>query len=170
MAVITRFAPGELADDTVAGAASVADALSRGYPAGLTSIGLTNVKEFSSLINLAAVATGPSQRAATSAAVGDTIKLFKIPANHVVVAARLEVVTAGAGAGTFALTDGTNSLVAATAVNAVGQTFGLTPRSYAADTAVSLLVAGATVNTGIYRVVVMALDMTGQETTQLITG
>jgi hypothetical protein len=177
MAVITRFSPGPsaaeiLADQAVAGASDVANATSRGYPASVTNIGFTKIREFSNTFSLSAVTSGPAARVATSVGTSDTVKMFVIPANHVVLAARLEIVVPGTGSGTVALTDGTNTLAGVLAVTSAAgtQTNALTPRFYGTDTAVSIAVATAAVASGAYRVVVLAVDMTGQETTTLVTG
>lgn len=169
MATITRFAPVVSPADTVAGAQSVADSLSRGYPASLSYVGLAKTREFENTFSLAAITSGPAQRAATTVAVADVVKLFTIPANHVLLAARLEVLTAGTGAGTLGMSDGA-ALGSALAVNALGQASYATSKVYTTATDINLVGAGASISDGMYRVVVLTMDMTGQDTTTLITG
>lgn len=178
MAVISRFCNAQtdaevLADAAVAGAADVAKAAARGYPANISHIGLTKIREFSNTFSLSAVTSGPATRAATTVGTSDTVKMFVIPANHVLLAARLEVVVpAGSGTGTVSLTDGTTTLAAALATTATAgtQTSSVTPKFYPTNTTVSVAVATAAVSAGTYRVVVLTVDMTGQESTNLITG
>src|SRR5574343_906007 len=169
MATITRFAPGGVLTDVGVNAASVAEASNRGYPASLSYMGLGKVKEFELTFSPATVTSGPGQRSVTTIAVGDYVKLFTIPANHVLVAARLEVLTAGTGTGTLAMNDGA-ALGSAQAVASVGQQVYATNKVYTVDTDLQLLSAVAAVTDGLYRVVAVTIDMTGQDTTRLITG
>jgi hypothetical protein len=81
----------------------------------------------------------------------------------------LEVVAAGTGAGTLAMSDGA-ALGAAQAVAAVGQQTYATSKVYTTNTDITLLAAGAPITNGVYRIVVLAMDMTGQDTTSLLTS
>ncbi len=174
MAIITRFAPAGMTDTdsatTTTGGKGTFEATTRGYPASITNIGLAKVREFENTFTPAAIASGPGLRAATTIAVGDYVKMFTVPANHVILAARLEVVSAGTGAGTLVMNDG-GALGAAQAVAAAGQqqTYA-TPKVYIINTDITLLAAGAPITNGVYRVVVLAMDMTGQDTTSLLTS
>jgi hypothetical protein len=175
MATFTRFAPGGLATEVAAAnadAIKISDALARGYPASVSHIGFAKVREFENTFTPAAILSGPAARPVTTLAAGDFVKMFSIPDNHVFLAARLEVVTAGTTAlAAFQLHDGAG-LGTALLTTAVGQQAYVTTKMYinAAGTDISLLVSGASVVDGLYRLVVLAMDMTGQETTTLITG
>ena len=173
MVTITRFAPAGMTDTDSAtsttGGKGTFEATTRGYPASITSIGFAKVREFENTFTPAAITSGPALRAATTISVGDYVKMFTIPANHVVLAARLEVVAPGTGAGTLAMSDGA-ALGTAQAVNAAGQQTYATSKVYTANTDITLSAAGAAITDGTYRIVVLAMDMTGQETTSLLTS
>lgn len=172
MTIFTRFAPGGLSAEVTAGAAgasALADATARGYPASISNIGFAKIREFENTFTPAAIATGPGARPGTTIVAADTIKMFTIPANHVILSARLEVITAGTGAGTLVMSDG-GALGAAAAVATVGQQTYTTTKVYTVDTSFNLVSAVANITDGLYRVVVLAVDMTGQDSTGLITG
>ncbi len=182
MATITRFLPGGLvsaAADTVAGGAGVYDALTRGYPANTTHIGRTKLNEFENTFSLAAVTAGPGMRAATTPAVNDVIQLITIPKNHVLLAIRFEVIvpdtTASLTVATLSVSDGGSLIASINGLAAAGTQYStVTPKMYTADTVVSLipgtLTGAANLSNGAYRIVALAVDMTGQDTTSLITG
>jgi len=182
MANISRFLPGGLvsaATDTVAGGAGVFDALTRGYPASVTNVGISKIREFENTFSLAAVTTGPGQRAATTPAVGDVIQLITVPKNHLVLAIRFEVVvpdtTASLTVATLSVSDGGALISSINGMAAAGTQYNtVAPKVYTADTIIGLipgaLTGATTMSNGAYRIVVLAVDMTGQETTQLITG
>lgn len=172
MAIITRFAPAGMVDTDSAtsttGGKGTFEATTRGYPASVTNIGFAKVREFENTFTPAAITSGPALREATTISVGDYVKMFTIPANHVVLAARLEVVSAGTGAGTLVMHDGA-ALGSAQLVTGGQQTYA-TSKVYTANTDITLLAAGAAITNGTYRIVVLAMDMTGQETTSLLTS
>lgn len=182
MANISRFLPGGLvsaATDTVAGGLGVFDALTRGYPASVTNIGIAKIREFENTFSLAAITSGPGQRAATTPAVGDVIQLVTVPKNHMVLGIRFEVVvpdsTASLTVATLSVSDGGALISTINGLAAAGTQYNtVTPKLYTADTIVSLipgtLTGAANLSNGAYRIVILAVDMTGQETTTLITG
>jgi hypothetical protein len=76
---------------------------------------------------------------------------------------------------TCSVSDGGSLIAAISGIAAAGTQYSTaTPKLYTADTVVSLipgtLTGAATMTNGAYRIVVLAVDMTGQETTSLITG
>lgn len=182
MATITRFLPGGLtsaATDTVAGGAGVYDALTRGYPASITNIGRTKITELENTFSFAAITAGPGMRAATTPAASDVIQLITIPKNHVLLAMRFEVIvpdtTASLTVATLSVSDGTSLISAINGLAAAGTQYStVTPKMYTADTVVSLipgtLTGASTMSNGAYRLVALTVDMTGQDTTSLITG
>lgn len=182
MATITRFLPGGLtsaATDTVAGGVGVYDALTRGYPANVTNIGRTKIAEFENTFSLAAITAGPGQRAATTPAVNDVLQLITVPKNYLVLAIRFEVIvpdtTASLTVATLSVSDGTSLIASINGLAAAGTQYStVTPKMYTADTVISLipgtLTGAASLSNGAYRIVVAAVDMTGQDTTSLITG
>lgn len=180
MANITRFLPGGLsATDTVGGGAGAYDATTRGYPASITNVGISKIREFANTFSLAAVTAGPGQRAATTPAVNDVIQLLTVPKNYLVLGIRFEVVvpdtTASLTVATCSVSDGTSLIASINGLAAAGTQYSTTtPKLYTADTVISLipgtLTGATTMSNGAYRIVVLAVDMTGQETTALITG
>lgn len=184
MTIFTRFAPNyntpagvaetvaeALAPVDLASGLSVAGALSRGFPSSITNIGFAKVREFENTFSPSAVVGGPAGRLVTTLKVGDVVRLFNIPANHVVLAVRLEVVIPSTTTGaSIQLTDAAGVLGAVQLATAAGQQALVTPKVYTVDTAYSLTISGAIITDGVYRVVVLAMDMTGQDSTTLITG
>lgn len=173
MAIISKFAPAGLtsADTTY-------EATTRGYPASFTNIGITKTKVYENTFSLAAVTTGPAQRAGTAVTVADSVQLFTIPKNHVLVSARLEVIvadtTAGLTVATVKLNDGATDIVAATNAFVTG-TIGtsVTPKYYTADTVLSLLpvtlTGAANLTNSAFRIVVTLLDATtGDDATRVL--
>ena len=172
MTIFARFAPGGLATEVAAAnadAIKISGSLTRGYPASISNIGFAKIREFENTFTPAAITTGPAARPVTTIVSGDTVQMFTVPKNHVILAARLEVVTAGTGTGTLVMSDGV-ALGAAAAVATAGQQTYAIPKMYTADTVISLVSAVANITDGVYRIVVLAVDMTGQDTTTLITG
>jgi hypothetical protein len=71
------------------------------------------------------------------------------------------------------VSDGTALISSINGLAAAGTQYSsVTPKMYTADTVISLvpgtLTGASTMSNGAYRIVVLAVDMTGQETTNLI--
>lgn len=103
--------------------------------------------------------------------IADVFKVLMIPAGTTVMHAGVEIVTAGTGTGTIALSDGTNTYVAAAVVTAAGHmtNAGLGPKLQAAAADLRLTVATAAVN-AVVRVWAVLCDVTeSRQTTQRVT-
>lgn len=97
----------------------------------------------------------------TTFASGDIIQIANLPAGAVVLAAGVQVVTAGSGTGTFALGDtgSATRFTAATAVNATSYTAGVTAHVYTAQDTLQITVGTANVTTGVYTVWALVANM-----------
>lgn len=84
----------------------------------------------------------------TTNAVADVFQVIQVPVNTAILLAGAEVVTAGTGTGTLAVSDGTNTWVAAAVVTAAGQMTGaaVTPKIFGTATQVTGTVGTAAVN------------------------
>jgi hypothetical protein len=185
MAVITRFLPG--GNDASTGPGTISDAGMRGYPANFSTVGLTKVKTFENTFSLDAITTGPAARAATSVGAGDTIQLISIPKNHLVLGIRFESMAPSSTSSvltfvttpvtvtrtyvnntlTITKTPGSDSALTLSAINANAaagtQVTNTTPTLYTSDETYISLASASAISTGGYRIVVLAVDLTGQD-------
>ena len=101
---------------------------------------------------------------------GDVYQALRVPANTCVIAAGIDVLTAGTGTGTVALGDGSLTYVAAAAPTSATQlaVANDVPKAYAAADTLDVTIATANVNAKI-RVWAVMVDVDGINNSQIVT-
>lgn len=121
-------------------------------PTGVTGIGINGgeVRAYSAIVDFST----------QSNASGDTFDVINIPSGAIVLGGSMEILTAGAGSGTLALTAGGTSIVAAVVQTGVGAktTVAVANTLKIAATTLRLTVATAAVDSKVRVTVLLATD------------